>query len=163
MGAGMNTWWSKLSLQNKLQIPIQLILLAIMVMAQRTAFSKFEDHVIEGARQKTVLSAAGVLNELPQGDMDSQVDGHAHQFAEGADEVSRFSNESLERANHKLEFISVSINQQRDASLDITRNVGQTAVMDSQSNAVVKRTVSAVKSLEDMAGQLNKAIGRFRV
>jgi methyl-accepting chemotaxis protein len=77
--------------------------------------------------------------------------------------VSRFSNESLERANHKLEFISVSINQQRDASLDITRNVGQTAVMDSQSNAVVKRTVSAVKSLEDMAGQLNKAIGRFRV
>src|SRR5512135_3058474 len=60
----MNRWWSKLSLKNKLQIPIQLILLVIMVMAQRTALNKFEGRVLEEARQKAMISADGVLNGL---------------------------------------------------------------------------------------------------
>jgi methyl-accepting chemotaxis protein len=60
----MNDWWSKLSLKNKLQIPIQLILLAIMVLAQRSALSTFEERVLEEARQKAEVSADGVLNGL---------------------------------------------------------------------------------------------------
>jgi methyl-accepting chemotaxis protein len=60
----MNNWWSKLSLKNKLQIPIQLILLAIMVVAQRTALEKFEERVLEETRQKSVVAADGVLNGL---------------------------------------------------------------------------------------------------
>jgi methyl-accepting chemotaxis protein len=60
----MNNWWSKLSLKNKLQIPIQLILLAIMVVAQRTALDKFEERVLEETRQKAVVAADGVLNGL---------------------------------------------------------------------------------------------------
>lgn len=60
----MNDWWSKLSLKNKLQLPIQLILLVIMIMAQRTALDKFEERVLEEARQKAVVSADGVLNGL---------------------------------------------------------------------------------------------------
>jgi methyl-accepting chemotaxis protein len=78
-------------------------------------------------------------------------------------EVLNEANASVDGVNRGLENISVSINQQRDASLDITRNVDQIAVMASQSNAVVKRTVSAVKSMEDLAEQLNRTIGRFRV
>lgn len=35
----MSTWWGKLSLKNKLQIPIQRILQVIMVMAQRMALN----------------------------------------------------------------------------------------------------------------------------
>lgn len=60
----MNNWWSKLSLKNKLQIPIQLILLIIMVLAQRSALNTFEDRVLEEARQKAEVSADGVLNGL---------------------------------------------------------------------------------------------------
>lgn len=60
----MNNWWSKLSLKNKLQIPIQLILLVIMVLAQRSALSTFEERVLEEARQKAEVSADGVLNGL---------------------------------------------------------------------------------------------------
>ncbi len=60
----MSTWWGKLSLKNKLQIPIQLILLVIMVMAQRTALNKFEESVLDGAREKAMISADGVLNGL---------------------------------------------------------------------------------------------------
>lgn len=60
----MNNWWSKLSLKNKLQIPIQLILLIIMVLAQRSALSTFEERVLEEARQKAEVSADGVLNGL---------------------------------------------------------------------------------------------------
>lgn len=60
----MNNWWSKLSLKNKLQIPIQLILLIIMVLAQRSALNTFEERVLEEARQKAEVSADGVLNGL---------------------------------------------------------------------------------------------------
>ncbi len=60
----MNKWWSKLSLKSKLQLPIQLILLALMVIAQRSALSTFEENVLEEARQKAEVSADGVLNGL---------------------------------------------------------------------------------------------------
>jgi methyl-accepting chemotaxis protein len=60
----MNNWWSKLSLKSKLQIPIQLILLVIMVFAQRSALSTFEDQVLDEAKQKAEVSADGVLNGL---------------------------------------------------------------------------------------------------
>jgi methyl-accepting chemotaxis protein len=60
----MNKWWSKLSLKSKLQIPIQLILLTIMVLAQRAALNTFEERILEEARQKAVVSADGVLNGL---------------------------------------------------------------------------------------------------
>ncbi|GAB1231615.1 methyl-accepting chemotaxis protein [Ferrigenium sp. UT4] len=60
----MNAWWGKLSLKSKLQLPIQLILLVIMVLAQRAALSTFEERVLEDARQKAEVSADGVLNGL---------------------------------------------------------------------------------------------------
>ncbi|MDP2760158.1 MAG: methyl-accepting chemotaxis protein [Sideroxyarcus sp.] len=60
----MSTWWSKLSLKNKLQIPIQLVLLLVLVLAQRVALNTFEERVLEGARQKAEVSADGVLNGL---------------------------------------------------------------------------------------------------
>jgi methyl-accepting chemotaxis protein len=60
----MDNWWSNLSLKNKLQLPIQLLLLVVMVLAQRTALDKFEDNVLDEAKQKALVSADGVLNGL---------------------------------------------------------------------------------------------------
>jgi methyl-accepting chemotaxis protein len=60
----MKSWWSALSLKNKLQIPIQLMLLLIMVIAQRWAFDQFEGRVLEEAEQKAIVSADGVINGL---------------------------------------------------------------------------------------------------
>ncbi|OIR05933.1 putative methyl-accepting chemotaxis protein YoaH [mine drainage metagenome] len=60
----MNTWWSRLSLKNKLQIPIQLVLIVVLTMVQLTALDRFEEHVLEGAREKAVVSADGVINGL---------------------------------------------------------------------------------------------------
>ena len=60
----MNKWWSKLPLKNKLQIPIQLILLVVMVFAQRVALDAFEERVLDESRKKAVVSADGVLNGL---------------------------------------------------------------------------------------------------
>ena len=73
------------------------------------------------------------------------------------------ANSSVDGVNRGLESISVSINRQRDASQEITRNVDQIADMASRSNDVVKRTVVAVKSMEELAENLNKTIGRFKV
>jgi len=60
----MKNWWSALSLKNKLQIPIQIILLLIMVVVQRWAFDQFEGRVLEEAEQKAMVSADGVINGL---------------------------------------------------------------------------------------------------
>ncbi len=60
----MKDWWNKLSLKSKLQLPIQLLLLLVMVLTQRVALDKFEDHVIEGTKQKAIISADGLLNGL---------------------------------------------------------------------------------------------------
>ncbi len=60
----MNSWWSSLSVRNKLQIPIQVVLLLIMVVAQCWAFDKFEKRIMEEAKQKALISADGVINGL---------------------------------------------------------------------------------------------------
>ncbi|MFA5825521.1 MAG: methyl-accepting chemotaxis protein [Gallionellaceae bacterium] len=60
----MNNWWSALSLKNKLQIPIQLILLVIMVSTQRWAFDQFENRVLLEAEGKAKVTADGVINGL---------------------------------------------------------------------------------------------------
>jgi len=60
----MNNWWNNLTLKNKLQFPIQLLLLLVLVLAQRTALDKFEEIVLDEAQQKALVSADGVLNGL---------------------------------------------------------------------------------------------------
>ena len=60
----MNRWWNSLTLKNKLQFPIQLLLLLVLVLAQRTALDKFEEIVLDEAQQKALVSADGVLNGL---------------------------------------------------------------------------------------------------
>ncbi|MDO9013141.1 MAG: methyl-accepting chemotaxis protein [Gallionella sp.] len=60
----MNKWWNSLTLKNKLQFPIQLLLLLVLVLAQRTALDKFEEVVLDEAQQKALVSADGVLNGL---------------------------------------------------------------------------------------------------
>ncbi|MDZ4201749.1 MAG: methyl-accepting chemotaxis protein [Gallionella sp.] len=60
----LNNWWSRLSLKNKLQIPIQVLLLVVLVVAQRWAFDQYEARVLEDARNKAAIPADGVFNGL---------------------------------------------------------------------------------------------------
>jgi methyl-accepting chemotaxis protein len=60
----MNNWWSALSLKNKLQIPIQVILVIIMVFTQRWAFDQFENRILLEAEGKAKVTADGVINGL---------------------------------------------------------------------------------------------------
>jgi methyl-accepting chemotaxis protein len=60
----MGEWWSGLSIKNKLQIPIQVILLVVMVFAQRWAFDRYEMLVLEDAKNRAVIPADGVFNGL---------------------------------------------------------------------------------------------------
>jgi methyl-accepting chemotaxis protein len=60
----MSEWWSSLSIKNKLQIPIQLILLVVLVVAQRWAFDRYEVRVLDDARNRAVVPADGVFNGL---------------------------------------------------------------------------------------------------
>ncbi len=60
----MSAWWSQLSIKNKLQIPIQLILLVVLIVAQRWAFDRYELRVLEDARNRAAIPADGVFNGL---------------------------------------------------------------------------------------------------
>ncbi len=60
----MSHWWSSLSLKNKLQFPIQSILLLVMLVSQQTAVVQFEKEVLKQANEKALVSADGVLNGL---------------------------------------------------------------------------------------------------
>ncbi len=60
----MANWWNGLSLKNKLQIPIQLIILVILIIAQRLIFNEFERRTLDESRQKAIVSADGVINGL---------------------------------------------------------------------------------------------------
>lgn len=60
----MNEWWSGLSIKNKLQIPIQLLLLVVLVFAQRWAFDRYEMRVLEDAKNRAAIPADGVFNGL---------------------------------------------------------------------------------------------------
>lgn len=60
----MSEWWSALSIRNKLQIPIQLLLLVVLVSAQRWAFEQYEMRVLEDAKNRAAVPADGVFNGL---------------------------------------------------------------------------------------------------
>ncbi|MDP2144033.1 MAG: methyl-accepting chemotaxis protein [Gallionella sp.] len=53
----MKTWWGDLSLKNKLQIPVQLILMVILLTGQHFAFVWFEERMLDEVKHKTALSA----------------------------------------------------------------------------------------------------------
>jgi len=73
------------------------------------------------------------------------------------------SNKSVGGVNEGLGEISRSINTQRDATQEIARNIESIAGMSQQSDAIVRRTVVAVQGMEQIAVNLGKTIGRFKV
>lgn len=60
----MKNWWSGLSLKNKLQLPIQALLLIILILAQRGAMDEFEHRMLLEAQQKALVASDGVINGL---------------------------------------------------------------------------------------------------
>ena len=73
------------------------------------------------------------------------------------------ANASVDGVNRGLEEIVGSINQQRDASQEIARNVERIASMANKSNQVVQRTVDEIRQMEQISQELGKTIGRFKV
>lgn len=53
----MKVWWHDLSLHNKLQIPIQLVLLLMLTLAQVWVMGKFEEQMLGDAKQMAIGSA----------------------------------------------------------------------------------------------------------
>ena len=73
------------------------------------------------------------------------------------------SSDSVDGVNAGLEEIVGSINQQRDASEEIARNVERIAQMTNNSNQVIKRSVEETAKMELISENLSKTVGRFKV
>lgn len=53
----MKKWWGALALKNKLQIPVQMILMLVLLAGQHFAFDWFEERMQDEVRQKAELTA----------------------------------------------------------------------------------------------------------
>ena len=60
----MKNWWGKLSLAKKLQLPIQTVLLAILILAQQAILAQYGSIILQEAKDEAILSANGALNGL---------------------------------------------------------------------------------------------------
>ena len=58
----MNSWWSELSLKSKLQIPIQLLLVVVMILMQHTALNKLLN---KSTNQSLLAELQCVLDRQP--------------------------------------------------------------------------------------------------
>ncbi len=60
----MKHWWSNLSLKNKLQVPVQLVLMLILLTGQHFAFLWLEGRMVDDAKQKAVISGEMALRTM---------------------------------------------------------------------------------------------------
>lgn len=73
------------------------------------------------------------------------------------------ANESVNGVNAGVDNITTSVNEQKQASHEIARNVENIASMAEGNNAAVQRTVEAVQDMERLAEALKSSVGRFKV
>ena len=73
------------------------------------------------------------------------------------------ANESVNGVNVGVDNITLSVNEQKQASQEIARNVENIASMAEGNNSAVQRTVEAVKDMERLAEALKSSVGRFKV
>jgi methyl-accepting chemotaxis protein len=73
------------------------------------------------------------------------------------------SNESVEGVNRGVDGITASVNEQKQASQEIARNVENIAAMAESNNASIMRTVQEAKDMEQLADNLNRSVGNFKL
>ncbi len=60
----MRNWWEGLSLGNRLQFPVQLVLLAVMLLIHFAVLRQYRQVILDGAEMQAVVAADGVVNGL---------------------------------------------------------------------------------------------------
>lgn len=73
------------------------------------------------------------------------------------------SNESVNGVNAGVDNITASVNEQKQTSQEIARNIENIATMAEGNNAAAQRTVQAVQDVELLAEKLKSSVGRFKV
>ena len=60
----MKDWWRSLDVATKLNIPIQLMLTAVLSFAHLWVMQNFKTEVLDGAKRRAVVSADGIINGM---------------------------------------------------------------------------------------------------
>ena len=63
-GGHMKNWWSKQGIQIKLQIIIQLVLIAVLIPTQLWIEQHFKEKILQAAESRAQVSADGVINGM---------------------------------------------------------------------------------------------------
>ena len=108
---------------------------------------------VQGVTREAVDSMETVVAHMRDVDTLSQEAGEA---INGVSEQSR-------QVISAVEDITTALHEQSTASNEIARRVEQTAQMSEENSAAVRETASAAHQLEEVAGQLQRTAGRFRL
>jgi len=60
----MKNWWQSLSIGTKLNIPLQLMLVAVLSFAHFWVMDHIKDEILDGAERRAAVSADGVINGM---------------------------------------------------------------------------------------------------
>ena len=60
----MKSWWNSLGIQLKLQIIIQLVLIAVLIPSQLWIERHFKEEILLAAESRARISADGVINGM---------------------------------------------------------------------------------------------------
>ena len=63
----MKNWWNSLGIQLKLQIIIQLVLIAVLIPSQMWIEQHFKENILAAAESRARVSADGVIMSIESG------------------------------------------------------------------------------------------------
>jgi methyl-accepting chemotaxis protein len=126
-------------------------------LAEKSAQSATEIDVVT----KALGEQSAQVEQSVQSGLQSLVTSQAH--IQSVATVLAQANESVNGVNAGVDNITASVNEQRNSSMEIARNVENIAGMAEGNNAAVQRTVQAVHDMEQLAAALKNSVGQFKV
>jgi len=126
-------------------------------LAERTTKSAMEITRMIASIQEETKTAAGVMQNGTN--LVSQVVKNAEQAGGSMQKI----NDSSASVMNAISDISSTLNEQRIASTNITKNVELIAQMTEESSAAVSEVSSAAMNLEKLAGDLQHEVAHFKI
>lgn len=126
-------------------------------LAEKSAQSASQIDVVT----KTLGDQSGLVERSVQTGLKALQSSQAH--IKNVVAILAQANESVNGVNAGVDNITFAVNEQKQASQDIARNVENIASMAESNNVAVQRTVASVREMERFSSELKSSVDQFKV
>ncbi len=109
---------------------------------------------------KALTEQAGVVEKSLEAGTHSLGSSQSH--LDDLDRVFASARESVSEASNGVDEIAAAVREQSTGSNDVARNIDEIARMVEENSSAIKLTSNAAKQLEQLANNLQVAVGRFQ-